>query len=222
VASSQHGIVTRTQLLAAGLGPDTIKRRLGGELLPVHRGVYRVGHSAPSVEASYMAAVLACGDDGGLSGQAAAHVYGLTRGAAPRPEVTTTRNRRVPGVVVHRVRWLDPGQVTRYRGIPITTVPRTLVDLAAVLDPDALIRAVHQATCATARRPSRSSGSWRCGRTREGRRSCARRSAATPPSPSAASSSSSSPQFAKQASPAPRPTAPPARPASTAAGPTSG
>jgi hypothetical protein len=104
VASRQHGVVTRAQLLAAGLGPDTIKRRLGGELLPVHRGVYRVGHSAPSVEASYMAAVLACGDDGGLSGQAAAHVYGLTRGAAPRPEVTTTRNRRVPGVVVHRVR----------------------------------------------------------------------------------------------------------------------
>jgi hypothetical protein len=104
VASSQHGIVTRTQLLDLGVGRRAIERRLGRDLLPVHRGVYRVGHSAPSVEASYMAAVLACGDDGGLSGQAAAHVYGLTRGAAPRPEVTTTRNRRVPGVVVHRVR----------------------------------------------------------------------------------------------------------------------
>ena len=55
-----------------------------GALLPVHRGVYRVGHRAPSVEARYLAAVLACGEGALLSGRAAAHLYGLLKGPAPR------------------------------------------------------------------------------------------------------------------------------------------
>lgn len=144
LASRQHGAITRAQLRDAGLGDDAIDARVGTVLHRVHRGVYRFGHTAPSTEASYAAAALACGD-GAVSGRAAAYLQRLVRGGPPVPEVTTRRNRRVPGVIVHRVRRLDPRDVTTWRGIPLTTVPRTLVDLAAILDDDALARAAHEA-----------------------------------------------------------------------------
>jgi predicted transcriptional regulator of viral defense system len=63
IAGGQHGLVTRRQLRAAGVRDGEIKQRLAtGALLRVYRGVYRVGHQAPSVEARYLGAVLACGD----------------------------------------------------------------------------------------------------------------------------------------------------------------
>jgi hypothetical protein len=115
-----------------------------GLLIVVHRGVYRVGHRAPSTEATYMAAVLACGDGAVLSGRAGAHLQGLIKRRPPPPEVTAPTERRVAGVRTRRSR-LDRRDVTTYRGIPVTSVPRTLLDLAAVLDPDALSRACHEA-----------------------------------------------------------------------------
>ena len=84
----------------------------------------------------------ACGDDAVLSGRAAAHLWGLLKGPAPRPEVTAPTKRRVAGVTTHRARRVER---TTHRGIPVTTVPRTLVDLAAVLSLDALARACHEA-----------------------------------------------------------------------------
>ena len=63
IASRQHGVVARWQLVAAGISEGWIDVRLGkGWLIRVYPGVYRVGHVAPSLEAEYMAAVLACGD----------------------------------------------------------------------------------------------------------------------------------------------------------------
>src|SRR5690348_16135801 len=89
VAARQHGLATRAQLLDAGLTSHQIQHRIDrGGLLTVHRGVYRVGHRAPSVEAMYLAAVLACGDEALLSGRAAAHLFGILKGTAPEPEVT--------------------------------------------------------------------------------------------------------------------------------------
>src|SRR4051794_11646068 len=127
-ASGQHGLVTRAQLLDAGLTRHQIQHRLLlGALLCVHRGVYRVGHRAPSVEADYLAAVLACGDDARLSGRAAAHLFGLLRGPVPAPEVTAPRQRCVPGVRVRRAQ-LDRADRVVHRGIPVTSVPRTLID----------------------------------------------------------------------------------------------
>jgi hypothetical protein len=111
----------------------------------VHRGVYRVGHRAPSVEARYLAAVLACGDGAVLSGRAAGFVFELLKGAPPAPEVSSIADRQVRGLRTRRLRSLDPRDATRWRGIPITSVPRTVVDLAAVLPFDALARACHEA-----------------------------------------------------------------------------
>jgi hypothetical protein len=145
MASRQHGVVTRAQLLGEGITAQQIRGRVrSSALLRAYRGVYRVGHRAPSVEAAYLAAVLACGPDAWLSGRAAAHLLGLLKGGVPAPEVTAPRQRLVPGVTVRRARIDRPDRAT-HRGIPVTAVPRTLIDLAADLPLDDLARACHEA-----------------------------------------------------------------------------
>jgi len=146
IAEAQHGVVTRSHLLGAGISAAGIWRRVRkGALLPEFWGVYRVGHRAPSTDAHYMAAILACGDGAVLSGRAAGYHLRLLKGAPPGPEVTAPAERRVKGIATRRARKLDSREITVYRGIPVTTAPRTLVDLAAVLDPPDLARAAHEA-----------------------------------------------------------------------------
>jgi hypothetical protein len=143
IAGGQHGVVTRAQLLGAGLSAAGIQRRVRkATLLPEYPGVYRVGHRAPSVMARYTAAVLACGEGALLSGRAAGHLLGLLKGPAPPPEVTAPRERRIEGIIIHRSISLD---ATTWHGIPTTTVARTLADLAAHLSLDDLARACHEA-----------------------------------------------------------------------------
>jgi hypothetical protein len=145
-ASRLHGVVTRVELLELGFTAEQIRQRVDqGVLTPVHRGVYRVGHLAPSVEARYLAAVKACGGEALLSGRAAAYLWRLIKGSPPQAEVITTKDRRVPGIRVRRARRTDLVDVGRRAGIPITTVPRTLVDLASSLSEPALARACHEA-----------------------------------------------------------------------------
>ena len=112
----------------------------------VHRGVYRAGHSGPSRLAAYMAAVLACGPGALLRGRAAAHLHRLLRRGPASPEVLTRSERRIPGVNATRCRaGIDPRDATRVRGIPVTTVPKNLVDLAPNLAEKDLARACHEA-----------------------------------------------------------------------------
>jgi len=146
IAGRQHGVATRAELLRAGITSAEIEHRLKvGLLIREHRGVYRVGHRAPSVEARYLAAVRACGEGALLSGRAGSHLLRLLRGPAPEPEVTTPTERRVEGVRTRRSRLVTQHDAMSFRGIPVTTVPRTLVDLASVLDVDDLARACHEA-----------------------------------------------------------------------------
>ena len=146
MAGLAHGVVTRAQLLGAGITTAEIEQRLRtGALLREHRGVYRVGHRAPGIEASYLAAVWACGDGALLSGRAAGHLLGIVKGRAPAPEVTAPTERRVRGVTTHRSRGIGSSDATTWRGIPVTSVARTLVDLAALLSTAELARACHEA-----------------------------------------------------------------------------
>lgn len=146
IAAAAHGVVTRAELRRAGVTEEEIRQRLNrGTLLRVYRGVYRVGHRARNVEASYLAAVRACGEGALLSGRAAAYLLGLVKGRAPAPEVLAPTVRRVNGVRTRRCRHIDAEDATTWRGIPVTTVARTLVDLAAVLPVAALARACHEA-----------------------------------------------------------------------------
>ncbi len=89
-----------------------------------------------------MAAVKACGKGAVLSGLAAARLWGLSKGLPPPLEVTAPGVKRVRGLKTRRSRLIE---TTTCRGIPITTVPRTLVDIAGDLPEDELAKACHEA-----------------------------------------------------------------------------
>lgn len=145
LAAVQHGVVSRGQLLDAGLTRLMIQRRLESRrLLPLHRGVYAVGHARLTRDGYRVAALLAAGSGAALSHREAAALQALVRSAGTRIELTTPDQRRVPDVIVHRAR-LVPADVTKLDGIPVTTVARTLVDLAGVVSRDRLRKALEEA-----------------------------------------------------------------------------
>jgi very-short-patch-repair endonuclease len=104
--------------------------------------VYAVGHRPPSPLANAIAAVLACGDGAALSHRSAAALWRIVPRWPARPDVTVLRDRRRPGIHVHRSRHAD---LTSHHGIRVTTPARTLLDLADVLDDRGLTRAVNEA-----------------------------------------------------------------------------
>ncbi|MEA2353621.1 MAG: hypothetical protein QOG41_2321 [Thermoleophilaceae bacterium] len=145
LAGRQHGNVTRVQLLAVGLTRHQIHDRVArGLLIPQYRGVYRVGHAAPSTLARYMAAVLACGHGAMLVGRAAAHLLGLTTGKAPPPDVAAPTERRIPSLQCRRRR-IDHRDRRVFRRIPVANPPYVLVDLAAEMTLEDLALAAHKA-----------------------------------------------------------------------------
>ena len=80
-----------------------------------------------------------------LSHVSAAELRGISRFRSPLIAVVSTRQRQPDGVKVQRVRTLDRRDITTHRGIPVTTVHRTLVDLADVLTPYQLANVIHEA-----------------------------------------------------------------------------
>jgi very-short-patch-repair endonuclease len=115
-----------------------MERRLrSGHLVRLHRGVYAVGHAQLRPEGRWLAAVLAAGPGAALSHRSAAALHGVRDGDGAI-DVTTTRRATVRGVVIHRTTVLAAQDVTTRRGVPITTLPRTLVDLAGILTAEQL------------------------------------------------------------------------------------
>jgi hypothetical protein len=135
LAESQHGVVGRRQLIEQGLSDELIKgRRAGGHLVPVYAGVFAVGHARLSREGRWMAAVLACGPNAVLSHFSAAELWSIARSRG-LPELTRrSGGSRRAGVRLHQTRVLEPVDVTIERGIPVTTIERTLLDMAKDLD----------------------------------------------------------------------------------------
>ena len=98
----------------------------------MHRGVYAVGHRVLRAEGHRLAAVLACGPGAVLSHRSAAAHWGLLGTDQERVDVTAPATRHgIPGIRLHRSRSLDARDTTSHEGIPITTIARTLLDLAA-------------------------------------------------------------------------------------------
>ena len=147
LAARQHGRVTIAQLLAAGLDDKGVNRRVARGLLHREgRGVYAVGHAGRSREGEFMVAVLGAGRGAALGLLAAAELHAVRRYRAPLIDVVAPRWRRAePGVRIHRVRALHWRDVTEVRGIPVTSIPRTLVDLTDVLDAYELANVIHEA-----------------------------------------------------------------------------
>jgi predicted transcriptional regulator of viral defense system len=147
LAARQWGVVSLAHLRAAGLSDDAVQRRVGaGRLHRLHQGVYAVGHTVLKREGRWLAAVLACGEGAVLSHRSAAAHWGLLQSEATRTDVTTPRTRAAKATIrLHRSHSLIARDTTTHQGIPITSVARTLLDLAATVRPDRLERALAQA-----------------------------------------------------------------------------
>jgi very-short-patch-repair endonuclease len=149
LADRQYGVVTRAQLRRLGIGDTGIRERVRTHRLRrLHRGVYALGHTALRPEAYWLAAVLACGDGAVLSHVSAAEHWNVWRSATARIDVTVPSRAGRPrrsGIRIHRSRRLGPKDVTVHEGIPVTTLARTLIDLADVLPKQVLKRAIDEA-----------------------------------------------------------------------------
>jgi very-short-patch-repair endonuclease len=137
-ARHQCGVVSRVQLAALGLSSSAISRwDAAGRLHRVLPGVYAVGHSAVPLQGRLTAALLYAGPRAVFSHTTAAWLWSLIDAEPTRIHVTVPARRgSLPTLCVHRSRSVE---VARYRNLPLTTVPRTLLDLAAIL-PSAQIR----------------------------------------------------------------------------------
>lgn len=139
LAGRQFGVVSREQLLELGLGRGAIEARLrAGRLIREHAGVYAVGHRVVSRAGHLMAAVLACGRGAVLSHRSAAALWGLRPKGAGPIEVTTPRKWRSSFEIHRHCSHLLPDEMTSLEGIPVTTVPRTILDLAAISRPQVI------------------------------------------------------------------------------------
>lgn len=148
IAGRQHGRVTAAQLARAGADRRVVWVWCNDGLLHrEHVGVYAVGHRAPSLLGDLMSAVLASGDGAVLSHASVGHALRLGVDRPRRPEVTipTLHHRRRPGITIHRAAHVPVLDVAVWHGIPITTVPRAMLDLAPRLEPQELTRAGHEA-----------------------------------------------------------------------------
>ncbi len=148
LAGEQWGVLSLPELRSCGLSSRAITRRVrNGHLHRLHAQVYAVGHANPPLEGRFLAAVKACAPDGVLSHFSAAALWGFVQWDDRHPEVTVPRTgtRIHAGLRVHRTSTLDPPDLARQRGIPVTSPARTLMDLAAQLPARPLRRAVRQA-----------------------------------------------------------------------------
>jgi hypothetical protein len=141
LASRQHGVVARAQLSEIGLGRGAIDQRVArGHLHVVYPSVYAVGHTSLTNAGRSMAAVLAGGPGAVLSHRAAAAHWEIRPSDARDLEVTTARRRRSRPGLCFRRSYLPLDEVTTQDRIPVTTVPRTLLDLAGVIPRHQLAR----------------------------------------------------------------------------------
>lgn len=139
-------MAARRQLLALGVGRHAIDHLIErGWLRPVHRGVYGVGHGPLTHRGRWMAAVLAARPDAVLSHRSAAALWRLGVPQAAEVEVTIRAARRRRSTIVSHRAPLAADEITSVDGIRVTTVARTLLDLATVLPRRQLERALHEA-----------------------------------------------------------------------------
>jgi very-short-patch-repair endonuclease len=148
LAAVEWSVLSLDELRACGLSPDQVTHRLRkGWLHRVYPGVYAVGHPAISTTGRLLAAVKSIGRGAVLSHFSAAALWGFVDWDRRYPEVTVrgTGAKSHHGIRVHCTSVLEPRDISRHEGIPVTSAERTLVDLASVANHHLLRRAVRKA-----------------------------------------------------------------------------
>ncbi len=143
LATRQHGVVSIRQLRQLGYSHEEVKVGCRKGLLHrLHQGVYAVGHTDLSIHGKCLAAVLGCGRGALLSHWSAAWLLGLMPATSPVPIHVTTpipRRKRL-GLLIHRSRTFTDEDRALEQGIPVTSIARTALDLAARVRPRSVNR----------------------------------------------------------------------------------
>ena len=135
---TQRGLVTKSQAHALGMSSSAISRRVNsGRWERLLTGVYRSAEVPVNWEQAVLAACLAGGLGSAASHACAAALHGLDEIPRGVLEIWTSRRLRGGQLLCHIAR-LPETDVTRVSGIPVTTVERTMLDLASVMDRDHL------------------------------------------------------------------------------------
>lgn len=146
VARRQFGVVTTDQAQAAGLSRDSLATPVRSQVLVRRfRGVYAFMGTPDSREARWLAAQFAIGRRAVLSHQTAAAIHGLDLGVTDGAVhvIVPRRSRQVPtGIVVHESPHLQVATVTRKGVLRLTSVPRTLCDVAGIVEGSERMRRV--------------------------------------------------------------------------------
>jgi predicted transcriptional regulator of viral defense system len=148
IAAAQHGLITIAQLRDLGATRKMIRIRLRrGSLHEVYPSVYAVGHRPITQDARWLGAVLACGEGALLSHRSAAALWRIRNTAAPRIDVTapTRRGYTRRAISLHRATTLQLEDRDEIRAIPVTSLPRTIVDLPTCISRSAVEYAIHNA-----------------------------------------------------------------------------
>jgi very-short-patch-repair endonuclease len=145
IAAAQHGVISSRQISELGISPRAVRDRVAsGRLHRIHRGVFAVGHPKLTREGRWMAATLAGGPGSALSHRAAGAHHGLRAWNGVADLIVPSWRASTPAVRFHTV-VLPPDEVSIVDGIPTTTVPRTIFDLASVLDRHGLEQIIREA-----------------------------------------------------------------------------
>jgi very-short-patch-repair endonuclease len=142
-----HGLITTRTARAFGLPLDSVLHLARtGQLIRVHRGVYRHAASPVTDAQRLLAALLAVGPAGVLSHRTALARHGARNFVCDLIELTH-RSTSLPlhdGLVVHRSRTLREADVVTIDGLRITTRARTLADCCGLVPTTLLVRQAQQ------------------------------------------------------------------------------
>lgn len=148
LALTQHGAFARWQLLPRGVSRSAIDRRIGnGDWRLLTAGVFALHSSRDTFERKLWAGWLAVGLDAVLSHESAAQLHMIPNVVRNRVVLINPHgwHHRLPGITVHQLDDLLPDHRAAVDGLPVTTPARTIVDLAAVVLPERLLRIVEDA-----------------------------------------------------------------------------
>jgi very-short-patch-repair endonuclease len=147
VARRQEGLVTTRQLQTVGLSDEAISRWAStGRIRPVFRAVFTLGHARISTQARMRAAALAC-PGAVISHRSVAALLGFGKTAPVVVDLIPgeQRGRKIDGIKPHRVPFPGRSEWGYVNGIPVTSVARTIVDLAGVQGEKQLRESVERA-----------------------------------------------------------------------------
>jgi Transcriptional regulator, AbiEi antitoxin len=135
LVAGQHGVFSTKQAATLGIDSSRLRRMtLAGEISRTLPGVYRLEGAPRSQLQEVAGACLWAGPNAAASHRTAAELLGLCDVDHEQVEISTTRYLRSPNsrILIYPRRLLPPRDLSRISHVSVTTMPRTVIDLAAV------------------------------------------------------------------------------------------